>query len=92
MVVRKRRNVIAAALFAALLAEAAGNAEPAVGAAEGARKAPTAELVDAQRFRSEIDAYVRELDRQMRERLNDELRRELAPKVVLAVNELRTRS
>jgi hypothetical protein len=35
---------------------------------------------------------MRELNRQMRATLNEELRRELAPKVVLAVNELRARS
>ncbi len=43
-------------------------------------------------FRNEIDDYVRELNRQMRTTLNEDLRRELAPKVVLASNELRTRS
>ena len=46
---------------------------------------------DAQLFRNEIDGYVRELNRQMRTTLNEELRRELALKVV-ASNELRTRS
>jgi hypothetical protein len=35
---------------------------------------------------------VRELNRQMLETLNAELRRELAPKVIVASNELRTRS
>jgi hypothetical protein len=89
MVARKRLTVSAAvALSVGLLAPAAAHAEP-----QRAQKAPAAELVDAQLFRSEIEGYVRELDRQMRVRLNEDLRRELAaPKVVLAVNELRTRS
>jgi hypothetical protein len=47
--------------------------------------------VDTQLFRNDIEGYVRELNRQMRVTLNEELRRELAPKVV-ASNELRTRS
>ena len=89
MVARKLLTVTAVALAASLLAQHATGAE-----AETAQTAPRAtELVaDGQRFRSEIDGYVRELNRQMRETLSQELRRELGPKVVLAVNELRTRS
>ena len=50
-------------------------------------------VVDTQIFRSEIDGYVRELNRQLRTTLNEDLRRELAPKIVLASNSrLRTRS
>jgi uncharacterized protein (DUF2252 family) len=79
--------VIAVGLSAGLLAEPATSAE-----AERVQKAANVELVDAQLFRSEIEGYVRELNRQMRVKLNEDLRRELAPKVVLAVNELRTRS
>ena len=50
------------------------------------QKAPLATefVVDSQLFRNEIEGYVRELNRQMRATLNEELRRELAPKVVLA--------
>jgi uncharacterized protein (DUF2252 family) len=85
MVARKLLTVIAVGLSAGLLAEPATSAE-----AERVQKAANVELVDAQLFRSEIEGYVRELNRQMRVKLNEDLRRELAPKVVLAVNELRT--
>jgi hypothetical protein len=54
------------------------------------QKAPKAEVVDTQLFRNDIDGYVRELNRQMRETLSEELRRELKRTVVLASNELRT--
>ena len=88
MVARKLLTLIAAGLSVGLLAERAASAE-----AERVENAPAVEVVDdAQRFRGEIEAYVRELNRQMRVRLNEDLRRELGPKVVLAVNELRTRS
>ena len=87
MVARKLLTVIAVGLSAGLLAEPA----PSVGA-ERVQKTEAVELVDAQLFRSEIEGYVRELNRQMRVKLNEDLRRELAPKAVLAVNELRTRS
>jgi hypothetical protein len=72
-----------------LLAQHATGAETPV-----VQKAPEATeyVVDAQAFRSEIDGYVRELNRQLRTTLNEDLRRELSPKVVLAANELRTRS
>jgi len=89
MVARKLLTVSAVGLAVSLLAQHATGAE-----AEQVQKAPRAtELaVDALLFRNDIDGYVREHNRQMREELNQELRRELGPKVVLAVNELRTRS
>ena len=88
MVARKLLTVTAAVgLTLSLLGE-----PPASAQAERAPKAPPVQLVDAQAFRAEIEGYVRELNRQMRVTLNEELRRELAPKAVLAVNELRTRS
>jgi uncharacterized protein (DUF2252 family) len=87
MVARKLLTLIAVGLSTGLLAEPAASAE-----AERVQKGAAVELVDAQLFRSEIEGYVRELNRQMRVKLNEDLRRELAPKVVLAVNELRTRS
>jgi hypothetical protein len=87
MVARTLLTAIAVGLSAGLLAEPAARAE-----AERVQKAAAVEIVDAQLFRSEIEGYVRELDRQMRVKLNEDLRRELGPKVVLAVNELRTRS
>lgn len=64
---------------------------PAVGgeASIVQKAAPAAELVDARRFRDEIEDYVRELNRQMRTTLSEELRRELKPNVVMAENELR---
>ena len=89
MVTRKLLTVSAVGLSVGLLAQHATGAETPV-----VQKAPVADVivVDSQLFRDDIDAYVRELNRQMREALSEELRRELAPKVVLASNELRTRS
>ena len=87
MVARKRLTVMAVGLSAGLLAAPAAHAE-----AERVQNAPAVQIVDAQLFRSEIEGYMRELNRQMRVKLNEDLRRELAPKAVLAVNELRTRS
>ncbi len=87
MVARKLLTVSAVGLAVSLLAQHATGAE-----AERVQKAPVVTVLDSQLFRNDIEGYVRELDRQMRETLNQELRRELGPKVVLAVNELRTRS
>jgi hypothetical protein len=90
MVARKLLTASAVGLSVSLLAQHATGAEP-----REVQKAPAAAelvVVDSQLFRNEIEGYVRELNRQMRATLNEELRRELAPKVVLAVNELRTRS
>jgi Trm5-related predicted tRNA methylase len=89
MVTRKTLTAAAVGLSVGLLAQHATGAEPL-----RVQKAPSATefVVDSQLFRNDIDGYVRELNRQMRETLNEELRRELAPKVVLAVNELRARS
>ena len=89
MVARKLLTVSAVGLSVSLLAQHATGAEP-----RAVQKAPAATqyVVDSQLFRNEIEGYVRELNRQMRVTLNEDLRRELAPKVVLAVNELRTRS
>jgi len=87
MVALKLLTVTAVGLAASLLAQ------HATGAEAERQKAPQADLVVyGQPVRNDIDGYVRELNRQMRETLNQELRRELGPKVVLAVNELRTRS
>ena len=88
MVARKLLTVGTVGLAVGLLAQHAAGAEPLM-----VRKAPVAtELtVDTQLFRNDIEGYVRELNRQMRVTLNEELRRELAPKVV-ASNELRTRT
>ena len=89
MVARKLLTVSAVGLSVSLLAQHATGAEP-----RAVQKAPAAtELaVDSQLFRSEIESYVRELNRQMRVTLNEDLRRALAPKIVLARNELSTRS
>lgn len=78
----------AVGLSVGLLAQNATGAEGLV-----LQRAPVATefKVDTQMFRSEIDAYVRELNERMRETLNRDLRRELTPKVVLASNELRAR-
>jgi hypothetical protein len=90
MVARKLLTATAVGLSVGLLASHATGAETQV-----VQKAPSVTqfaVVDAQLFRAEIDGYVRELGRQLRTTLNQELRRELTPKVVLASNELRTRS
>jgi hypothetical protein len=88
MVTRKLLTVTAVGLSVGLLAQHATGAEAPI-----VRKAPVAaELaVDAQLFRTEIEGYMRELNRQMRTTLNEELRRELSLKLV-ASNELRTRT
>ena len=88
MVARKLLTAAAVGLSVSLLAQHAAGAEPS----EVPKALAATQIVDAQLFRNEIDGYVRELNRQMRATLNEDLRRELAPKVVLAVNELRTRS
>jgi hypothetical protein len=88
MVARKLLTVSAVGLSLSLLAQHATGAEPRI-----VQKAPLAtELtVDTQVFRNDIEGYVRELNRQIRVTLSEDLRRQLAPKVV-ASNELRTRS
>jgi hypothetical protein len=88
MVARKLLTVTAVGLSVGLLAQHAAGAE-----APTVHKAPVAVefAVDARVFRNEIEGYVRELNRQMRVTVNEELRRELAGKVI-ASNELRTRS
>lgn len=89
MVTRNRVTVTAVAMLVGLLAQHAAGAETPV-----ARSAATqAELaVDAELFRSEIDSYVRELDRRMRATLTEELRRELARTTELAIAERRTKT
>jgi hypothetical protein len=90
MVARRLLTAMAVGLSVSLLAQHATGAEATV-----VRKAPpVAELVvvDSQLFRTELDGYVRELNRQLRTTLNEDLRRALAPKIVLARNELSTRS
>lgn len=88
MVTRKLLTVTAVGLSVGLLAQHAAGAETPI-----VRKAPvpTEFSVDANLFRTEIDGYVREVNRQMRTTLNEELRRELALKIV-ASNALRTRT
>lgn len=88
MVTRNRMTVTAVGLLVGLLAQHAAGAEapPVVLKAS----VDTELLVDAELFRTEIDSYVRELDRQMRATLNEELRRELARKVEIAKDERRT--
>ena len=88
MVARKLLTATAVGLSVGLLAQHATASEP-----KAAKKAPTAvHVVDPQLFRNDINAYVRELNRQMRETLNQELRRELGPSAVHAVNVQRARS
>lgn len=89
MVTRKLITAtLAVGLSVGLLAEHATGAEGPV-----LQKAPQLAVpaVDTQLFRSEIDSYVREQNEQMRTTLGEDLRRELAPKIVLASNELRAR-
>ena len=89
MVTRNRMTVTAVGLFVGLLAQHATGAEAPV---VHKTAAATELLADAELFRTEIDRYVRELDRQMRATLNEELRRELARKVELAIDERRTKT
>jgi hypothetical protein len=89
MVARSLLTATAVGLSVSLLAQHATAETQLV------QKAPlVAELVvvDPQLFRSQVDDYVRELNRQLRLTLNEDLRRELNPKIVLASNELRSRS
>ena len=89
MVTRTRLTALAVGLSVGLLAQLATGAE-----ALPVRQTPavTRLVVDTQIFRSEIDGYVRELNRQLRTTLDEDLRRELAPKIVLAGNSRLTRS
>lgn len=88
MVTRKRLTATVVGLSVGLLAQQATGAEAPL-----RQRAPLATefVVDAQLFRNEIEGYVRELNREMRTTLSNDLRRELTPKIVLASNELRTR-
>jgi hypothetical protein len=88
MVTRKLLTATVVGLSVGLLAQPATGAEAPL-----RQRAPLATefVVDAQLFRSEIEGYVRELNREMRTNLSNDLRRELTPKIVLASNELRTR-
>jgi hypothetical protein len=90
MVARRLLTATAVGVSVGLLAQHAAGSE-----AQTVRKAPlVAEIVvvDSQLFREDIDGYVRELNRQLRTTLNQDLRRSLAPKVIVASNELRARS
>ena len=90
MVARRLLAATAVGLSVGLLAQHAAGSE-----IQTVQKAPlVAEIVvvDSQLFREEIDGYVRELNRQLRTTLNEDLRRSLAPKVIVASNELRARS
>lgn len=90
MVARRLLTATAVGLSVGLLAQHAAGSE-----IQTVQKAPlVAEIVvvDSQLFREEIDGYVRELNRQLRTTLNEDLRRSLAPKVIVASNELRARS
>jgi hypothetical protein len=90
MVARRLLTATAVGVSVGLLAQHAAGSE-----ASTVQKAPlVAEIVvvDSQLFREEIDGYVRELNRQLRTTLNQDLRRSLAPKVIVASNELRARS
>ena len=90
MVTRNRMTAMAVTLVVGLLAQHAAGAEAAA-----VEQKPATEpelLVDAELFRTEIDGYVRELDERMRAALREELRRELARKNELAIDERRTKT
>jgi hypothetical protein len=89
MVTRTRLTAVALGLFLGLLAPLAAGAE-----ALPVRQTPVATrlVVDTQIFRREIDGYVRELNRQLRTTLDEDLRREPAPKIVQAADSPLTRS
>jgi hypothetical protein len=86
---RARLTTIAVGLSASLLAELAASAEAAP-----VQKVPVAAglVIEAPVFRSTLDDYIREHSRQMRETLNEDLRRQLPGKIVLSTNALRTRT
>jgi hypothetical protein len=89
MVTRKLLTAASAVgLSVGLLAQNATGAEGPV-----LQKTPVvAEFeVDTTIFRAEIDSYVRALNEQLRTTLDQDLRREVMPKIELANNELRTR-
>jgi hypothetical protein len=90
MVARKRLTAPAVGLTVGLLAQHAAGAEAPVTAVEQQDSTNAELVVDARLFRIKIHSYVRELDRQIRAALNEELRRELDRQVELARNELRT--
>jgi methionine-rich copper-binding protein CopC len=88
MVARKLLMAVStAAVSVALLAHEAAGAEAPV----AHKELIAADVADAQRFRAEIDSYVRALNAQLKATFSEDLRRELAPKVVLATHSLRTR-
>jgi hypothetical protein len=87
MVTRKLMTALAAGVTVGLLAQHATGAEAPV-----VQKLPVTSdvAVDVATFRAETADYLRALNEQLRTTLNEELRRELAPKVVLATYEART--
>ena len=89
MVAHRRLMALAVGLSASLLAQMTATAEAAP-----VQKAPAAAgfVVEAPLFRTALDGYIREHSRQLRETLNEDLRRELPGKIVLSTNELRTRT
>jgi hypothetical protein len=90
MVARRLLTATAVGVSVGLLAQHAAGAE-----AQVVQKTPLAAeliVVDSRLFRDEIDGYVREHNRQLRTTLSQDLRRALAPKIIVASNELRARS
>jgi hypothetical protein len=84
-----RRNLLLTALAAAAsLGPLAGPA-----AAEGSPKVnvATEPSVETPSFRAEIESYVREVNERVRTTLSEELKRELARKVVIGSHSGRTR-
>ena len=81
-------SLLAVGLSVSLLA----NVAAANGALVAYRAPVIADIaVDGRVFRSEIDRYIRSLNEQLRTTLDQDLRRDLAPKLELASNELRAR-
>ena len=66
-------------------------AEPAAAEAPAVPKVIVERSVEAPSFRAEIESYMREVSERARTTLGEDLRRELAQKVVISSNELRTR-
>jgi len=81
-------STLAVGLAVSLLADLATAGDQLV-----AHRAPvvTDFKVDGQVFRSEIDSYIRALNAELRLTLDQDLRRDLAPKLEFASNELRAR-
>ena len=85
---RKVAAAAAVGLMVSLLAQPAPGAEAPV---PGTRPAVPVVTLDQELFRRELDGFVRELSEQIRSNVEEQIRRELTPRIVLASDEQRAR-